>query len=62
MCPLHNLLKKGEKFKWTDKCRRSLDILIGQIATDLVLTAPDDSNPFELETDASFYAIGAALF
>ena len=61
-CPLHNLLKKREKFKWTDECKRSLDTLIGQIATDSVLTAPDESHPFELETDASFYAVGAALF
>ena len=60
--PLHNLLKKGEKFEWTDECKRSLDTLIGQIATDPVLTAPDESHPFELEMDASSYAVGAALF
>ena len=62
VCPLHNLLKKGEKFEWTNECKKSLDTLIGQIATDPVLTAPNESNPFELETDASFYAVGAALF
>ena len=62
VCPLHNLPKKGEKFEWTDRCRKSLDTLIGQIATDPVLTAPDESNPFKLETDASSYAVEAALF
>ena len=61
-CPLHNLLKKGEKFEWTDECRKSLDTLIGQITTDPVLTAPNKSQPFELETDVSSYAIGATLF
>ena len=60
--PLHNLLKKGEKIEWTDECRKSLDTLIGQIATDPVLTAPNESNPFELKTDTSSYAVGAALF
>ena len=60
--PLCNLLKKGGKFKWTDKCRQALDTLIQQVSTDPILSAPDESRPFELETDASSYAVGAALF
>ena len=32
------------------------------MATDPILTAPDEKEPFELETDASAYAVGAALF
>ena len=61
-CSLHNLLKKGEKFEWTDECRKSLNTLIGQIAMDPVLTAPNKSHPFELEMDAFSYAVGATLF
>ena len=60
--PLHNLLKKEEKFEWADECKKSLDTLIGQITTDPVLTAPDKSQPFELETNASSYAVRATLF
>jgi hypothetical protein len=36
--------------------------LIKQVAQDLILTAPNEDEPFELETDASAYAVGAALF
>ena len=32
------------------------------MAADPILTAPDEKEPFELETDTSAYAIGAALF
>ena len=60
--PLHNLLKKGTKFSWTLECQTSLDVLIKQVTLDPVLVAPNEDKPFELETDASAYAIGAALF
>ena len=60
--PLHNLLKKGGRFEWSDECRQALDALIQQVSTDPILSAPDESRPFELETDASSYAVGAALF
>ena len=46
----------------TSECRTSLDVLIKQVAQDLILTAPNEDEPFELETDTSAYAIGAALF
>ena len=59
---LHDLLKKGVKFLWTDKHTEALDALIKQVAQDPILTAPNGDEPFELETDASAYAIGAALF
>jgi hypothetical protein len=36
--------------------------LIKQVAQDPILTAPNEDEPFELETDASAYAVGAALF
>jgi hypothetical protein len=60
--PLHDLLKKGIKFMWTAECERALDSLIKQVAQDPILVAPNEDEPFELETDASAYAIGAALF
>jgi hypothetical protein len=36
--------------------------LIKQVAQDLILTAPNEDEPFKLETDTSAYAIEAALF
>ena len=39
-----------------------MDTLINCIEQDPVLIAPDEDKPFELETDASNYAVGAALF
>jgi RNase H-like domain found in reverse transcriptase len=60
--PLNNLLKKGIKFNWTKECEEALDALIKQVTQDLVLVAPNEDDPFELETDASAYAVGAALF
>ena len=60
--PLNDLLKKEVKFEWTPECREALDALIKQVAQDPVLVAPNEDEPFELETDASAYAVGAALF
>jgi hypothetical protein len=60
--PLNDLLKKGIKFNWTKECEEALDALIKQVAQDPVLIAPNEDEPFELETDASAYAVGAALF
>jgi hypothetical protein len=60
--PLKNLLKKGEKFVWTQECRDSLEALIKSVTQDPTLIAADETKPYELETDASAYAVGAALF
>ena len=59
---LYDLLKKDTKFLWTDKCRQALDALIHSVTKDPVLMAADEMKPFELETNASAYGIGAALF
>ena len=60
--PINNLLKKGVKFEWTEQCRKALDQLISQIVDDPALATPDPNVPFELETDASDFAVGAVLF
>jgi hypothetical protein len=36
--------------------------LIKQVTQDPILIAPNEDEPFELKTDASAYAVGAALF
>jgi hypothetical protein len=60
--PLHDLLKKDTKFLWEEKHEEALDALIKQVDQDPILMAPNRDEPFELETDASAYAIGAVLF
>ena len=57
-----NLLKKGVKFLWNDTCKEALKSLIGCVAKDPILEALRSDLPYELETDASAYGIGAVLF
>jgi hypothetical protein len=60
--PLTNLLKKDTPFEWTPECRASLDTLIDIVTSSPVLVAPDQERQFELEVDASQFAIGAILW
>ena len=60
--PLTNLLKKETPFEWTQECRSSLDTLIDIVTLSPVLVAPDQDRQFELEVDASQFAIGAILW
>jgi hypothetical protein len=55
-------LKKGQTFEWTDKCTTALDKLINIVTSDPVLQQPDQDKPFELEVDASQFALGAILY
>jgi RNase H-like domain found in reverse transcriptase len=57
-----SLLKKGQTFKWTQECTDALNKLIDIVTSDLVLFRPDETKQFELEVDASQYAIGAILY
>ncbi len=60
--PLMNLLKKDTIFDWTHNCCQALDMLIDIITSSLVIIAPDQDCQFELEVDASQFAIGAILW
>jgi len=60
--PLTNLLKKDAPFKWTPECCTSLDTLIDIVTLSPILIAPDQDCQFELEVDASQFAIGAILW
>ncbi len=60
--PLTNLLKKDTIFKWTPNCRQALDTLIDIVTSSPVLVAPDQDHQYELEVDASQFAIGAILW
>ena len=59
--PLNNLLKKDWKFEWTNDCQRAFDELKKRFTEEPVLMMPDQTKPFQIETDASKYATGAVL-
>ena len=59
--PLHKLTEHKATFKWTRECQDSLEALKRKLVTSPVLTYPDYSKPFILDTDASDTGIGAVL-
>src|SRR5882672_742675 len=60
--PIIELTKKGTPFEWTEERRQALETLIQKVTTAPVLAYPDLERPFEMEVDASAYAVGAILF
>jgi RNase H-like domain found in reverse transcriptase/Integrase zinc binding domain/Reverse transcriptase (RNA-dependent DNA polymerase) len=60
--PLTELTMKEKPFKWTQECTNALEKLINIVTSELVLACPDLNKPFELEVDASAYAVGTILF
>jgi len=48
-------------FQWGGKQQKAFDTLKEKISTAPVLALPDLQRPFEIETDASDYAMGAVL-
>ena len=59
--PLHRLTEKGVAFSWTPECENSFNSLKTQLSSAPILTLPNWSRPFILDTDASDTGIGAVL-
>jgi hypothetical protein len=59
--PLNDLTKKDKKFEWSTKCQEAFDTMKKQFMEELVLLMPDQSKPFQIESDASNVATGAVL-
>jgi hypothetical protein len=59
--PLTNLLHKDIPFKWTKKQEAAFTELKQAVSTAPVLIVPDPNQPYVVVTDASGFAIGAAL-
>ena len=59
--PLNDLLKKDKPFDWTNECQKALEDLKTQFTAEPVLRMPDQTQPFQIEADASKYATGAVL-
>ena len=55
------LLKKGVKFVWDDKCEEAFHTLRAQLTTAPVLAQPDNIKPFDVYCDASGTGLGCIL-
>jgi hypothetical protein len=59
--PMTELLKKGVKFSWGQKCDDAFHILRDHLTTAPVLAQPDVSKPFDIYCDASGIGLGCVL-
>ena len=59
--PLHTLTRKDVAFKWNEDCQKAFDHLKNLLTKSLLLSYPDFTQPFLLETDASIDGLGAVL-
>ena len=60
-CPLNNLTKKDQAFKWKESQQTVFDMLKQRFTTAPILAFPDIDKQFRLETDASDFATGTVL-
>ena len=51
--PMTELLKKGVRFSWDDKCEQAFQTLRKLLTSAPVLTQPDITRPFDVYCDAS---------
>lgn len=61
IAPLTALLGKHKKWHWSEECEKSFRTIKNALASAPVLTCPDFTRPFMVQTDASAYGIGAVL-
>ena len=59
--PLHSLTKANSCFSWSIDCQEAIDTLKSKLLMAPVLSFPDFSRDFILETDASVKGLGAVL-
>ncbi|EDW39495.1 GL15971 [Drosophila persimilis] len=59
--PMTNLLKKDQKWEWTDEQQQAFETLKERLTQAPVPACPDFAKRFILQTDASSYGLGAVL-
>jgi hypothetical protein len=59
--PLNELTKKDILWDWMPRCQEAFETLRQRITSEPVLIQPNLTKPFELEVDASGFALGAVL-
>ena len=62
LIPLYRLLKKGEKWNWTEECQKALDAIKEMLIKPPVLVIPNLTGYFTLVSDTSKLATGATLY
>jgi RNase H-like domain found in reverse transcriptase len=60
LAPLTELTGK-KTFVWEDKHQQAFEQMKALIATDALLAYPNHNKPFDIETDASKYQLGAII-
>ena len=58
---LTELTRKDKNFEWTSKEQQAFDQIKEIIASEPIVQEADPTKPFEIETDASDYALGGQL-
>lgn len=61
MYPLTSLLKKKQKFVWTDEAQRAFEDIRSALVRAPILACPDFGKPFTISCDASGVGLGAVL-
>lgn len=61
VAPLTRLTQKKVKFNWAQDSELAFNTIKDHLVSAPILTCPDFSRPFILQTDASAYGIGAVL-
>ena len=61
MKPLHHLTEHSVRFLWTEECELAFQELKHRLITAPILSYPDFSKEFVLDTDTSNFALGAVL-
>jgi hypothetical protein len=59
--PLLQLLRKGNKWKWTSELQQAFEKLGAKFAESVHLIHPDETLPYTINTDATCKAIGGVL-
>lgn len=62
IAPMTALLKKHKAWDWNAGCKQAFTQLKDCLVKSPILTCPDFSLPFIIQTDASTYGLGAVLF
>ena len=60
LAPLTALTGK-RAFTWTSECQQAFDQMKALVSSDALLAFPDHTQPFDVETDASDYQLGAII-
>ena len=59
--PLFDLTRSDQAWNWSTKEQKAFECLKMAVTTALILTSPQDSEPFYIEADSSDFTSGAVL-